>query len=271
MKPFPPWGWMCVLAGALWAAAKAGTLVQARGVQPRAGSARVLAYLVLWPGMNAGAFLSPRATVPVPPARSWLAAFARIAAGAALVFLAVPRWIDRAPLAAGWMGMVGLVLLLHFGIFDAMSLAWRASGVAAWPLMDAPGRSVSLDELWSRRWNRGYHELVARWLFAPARRWIGPKAALATSFVASGLVHEMVITVPAGGGYGGPTAYFAMQAAGIALQRTPAMRRAGWARGARGWILTAAVSLGPVAWLFPPPFVRNVIVPFLRFLHPQIP
>jgi len=85
-------------------------------------------------------------------------------------------------------------------------------------------------------------------------------------FGVSGLLHELVISVPAGGGYGGPTAYFLLQATGIALQRSAAVRRRGWNAGRRGWLFTALFVLGPLPLLFHPPFLRNVIAPFVKFI-----
>ncbi len=269
MNAFPPWAVMCCLAGGLWVVAKLGTVLALGEGRPRAGAGRFFGYLVLWPGMNARGFLASRTDVQAPAPAEWTVSVVRIVVGLALVFGLAPRLLDRAPFAAGWTGMFGLVLVLHFGVLDLASLAWRAAGVDAPPLMDAPMRSTSLDELWSRRWNRAFHELAARWCFEPLRRRIGPVGALFGAFLLSGLVHEVVITLPARGGYGGPTLYFLFQGAGIAVQRMPASRRRGWARGARGWLLTLVVALGPVTLLFPEPFVLRVIVPLLRLLNTE--
>lgn len=260
----PPWVLMWVLAGALWAASKAGTVVASRALWARSPAGRRWGYVFLWPGMNARGFLGAGGTPPA--ARDWGLAGLRAAAGLVLLLVAVPRLLGNHPLAAGWAGMVGVVLVLHFGLFDLVSLAWRRAGVDAPPLMDAPLRSTSLDELWGRRWNTGFHELAWRWVFVPLRRKAGGIGALAAAFVVSGLVHELVITVPAGAGHGGPTAYFALQAAGIALQRTRPLRVAGWARGVRGWAFTLCFALVPVPLLFPTAFVRAVVLPMLEVL-----
>ena len=75
-----------------------------------------------------------------------------------------------------------------------------------------------------------------------------------------------MISVPARGGYGGPTAYFAIQGAGMLFERCAAARRIGLASGTRGWLFTMSVLVAPVALLFHPPFVVGVIVPFMRAL-----
>jgi hypothetical protein len=81
--------------------------------------------------------------------------------------------------------------------------------------------------------------------------------------VASGLIHELVISVPARGGYGMPTAYFVLQGLALAGERSSLGRRLGLGRGWRGWLFTMVATAGPAYWLFPPVFVRNVILPML--------
>jgi len=46
----------------------------------------------------------------------------------------------------------------------------------------------------------------------------------------------------------------------------PLWRRVGLGRGWRGWLFTLIVAAAPAFWLFPPPFVRNVILPMLTFI-----
>jgi alginate O-acetyltransferase complex protein AlgI len=85
-------------------------------------------------------------------------------------------------------------------------------------------------------------------------------------FAASGLLHEAVISVPAGGGYGLPTAYFLLQGGAVLLERSSGGRRAGLGAGLRGRAFTAVLVAGPLFWLFHPPFVREVVLPMLRAL-----
>jgi hypothetical protein len=92
----------------------------------------------------------------------------------------------------------------------------------------------------------------------------GALVATGTVFLVSGLLHEICISLPARGGFGGPTLYFATQTAGLFIERSRAGRRWGLGRGLRGWIFTVAVTAGPACWLFHPIFIRNVILPMLR-------
>ena len=83
------------------------------------------------------------------------------------------------------------------------------------------------------------------------------------TFIASGLVHDLVISVHAAGGYGLPTAYFAAQGAALLLERSSLGRAWGLGRGLAGRAFAAACVVAPLPWLFHPTFVRNVVVPLL--------
>src|SRR6185503_3758525 len=123
--------------------------------------------------------------------------------------------------------------------------------------------SRSLAEFWGRRWNTGFSGPARSLLHAPLAKGIGPVAATACVFLLSGLVHESVISLPAGGGYGLPTAYFLLQGAGLQIERSRVGRRLGLGRGVRGWAFALLMAAGPALLLFHPVFVREVILPFL--------
>jgi alginate O-acetyltransferase complex protein AlgI len=126
--------------------------------------------------------------------------------------------------------------------------------------MQAPLLARSLADFWGRRWNTAFNVLADRYGFRPLTPWIGPHSALGVVFLASGLIHELVITVPARGGYGLPTAYFALQAVGLFVERAPLIRRRPCLKRLFAWL----VLLAPLGCLFPPVFVRNVILPMLH-------
>ena len=161
--------------------------------------------------------------------------------------------------------MVGLVMVLHFGVLHLISCAWRAAGVAAEPLMERPLASRSLGEFWGRRWNTAFRDLTHRFLFRPLTDRLGARPTLLLGFVVSGLVHELAISYPAGAGYGGPMLYFALQGAGLVAERSRAGRRLGLGQSRRGRAFLLAVAGVPAPLiLFHPPFVERVIVPFLH-------
>jgi alginate O-acetyltransferase complex protein AlgI len=86
------------------------------------------------------------------------------------------------------------------------------------------------------------------------------------AFLFSGMIHELVITVPARGGWGRPTLYFLIQGIALQLERSRAGRRIGLGTGRIGWLFTGAITVVPVGLLFPEQFIRDVIAPFLREL-----
>jgi hypothetical protein len=133
--------------------------------------------------------------------------------------------------------------------------------------MNRPTRSQSLAELWGRRWNSGFHDLARQTIFDPITRACGVTCATAAVFIVSGLIHDLIISLPARGGFGGPTLYFIAQLTGLLVQRTHTAKRIGLHRGVRGRFFTAATALLPLPLIFHEPFVRNVMIPFLHALH----
>jgi alginate O-acetyltransferase complex protein AlgI len=244
------WVWMWALAAAIFAACKGFTWAR-----NRAGGfgARDAAYLFLWPGMDARAFLDKSRRPSPPRTAEWLFAAAKTALGAALVWIAAP--LATRPLLKGWIGLLGVIFVLHFGTFHLASLAWRRAGVQAEPIMRAPILSSSLGDLWGKRWNLGFHDVARVFIYAPLAPRLGAAGAALAVFVASGLVHDLVISVPAGGGYGLPTAYFAVQGLGVLVERKLRFTSR---------IFAILIAAGPAFWLFHPPFVRNVFLPFLE-------
>jgi hypothetical protein len=228
---------------------------------------RSVAYLLAWPGMDADAFLNATQNVPSPSPSQWLWATGKIAAGAILLWVVARSIPQRDPLTQGWTGMVGLILLLHFGLFHLAALLWQHFGVRAKPIMRAPLRSTSLGEFWGKRWNLGFRQFAHELIFRPTYRRLGAGAAGFLVFVASGLIHDLVISLPARAGYGLPTLYFVIQGAGVMIERSGLGKLTGLATGVRGWCFTVVFLVAPVFWLFHPWFVLRVILPFMRAIR----
>lgn len=225
-------------------------------------------YLFAWPGLDANRFLRsqrlPSKQRPSP--REWWFAALKTVSGAALLW-GVSRLVpEDQEILLGWVGMVGLILMLHFGSFHLLSCAWRALGIDARPLMNNPFISVQVSEFWGKRWNTAFRDLTYRFLFRPLTNKLGPRRAIVAGFLFSGLVHDLVISVPAGGGYGGPTLFFVIQALALFVERSRFGQAIGLGHGWRGRLFTLLVLALPAYGLFHPPFVKNVIVPFMRVL-----
>jgi alginate O-acetyltransferase complex protein AlgI len=267
LNAWPPWVVMWSMAAAIFAACKWLTWrdhVNPR-LAPRASKWRQAAYLLAWPGLDAGAFLDP---TPLPRGRrpgagEWAFALAKLALGAALTWGVARLVPTHLPVLRAWVGMAGVVFLLHFGSFHLLSCAWRATGVDARPLMNWPVLSASVGEFWGRRWNTAFRDLTHRFLFRPLSSRLGARAGLAAGFLFSGVVHDLVISVPAGGGYGWPTLYFVVQGLGLLAEKSKFGKRIGLGEGRRGRLFAALVVIGPAYGLFHPPFLLNVVLPFL--------
>ena len=115
---------------------------------------------------------------------------------------------------------------------------WQSVGVNAKAIMSAPLRSTSLGEFWGKRWNLGFRQLAHELIFRPLHRSLGADAAGFLVFVASGLIHDLVISLPARGGYGLPTIYFLLQGTGMTIEHS----RFGQAASVSGRECAAGVS-----------------------------
>lgn len=260
------WIFMWAMAFGLYAGCKWQTYQAASRSVAKPGWGRAVGYLLAYPGMNAGEFLEVK-NIPLPPRpMDWVSGAIKIFTGVILLYGVAPHLFPMNPLLAGWAGMIGLILILHFGLFHWLALAWQCVGVKATPLMLSPLRATSLAEFWGRRWNTGFKELSWQWLFRPLQHRTGAITATLLVFGASGLVHELVISLPARGGYGLPTFYFLLQGVGLIAERTPFARHLGLGRGWRGWLFTILVTAAPVFWLFHPPFIQHVILPMLHVI-----
>jgi hypothetical protein len=227
--------------------------------------ARVAGYFFFWPGMDPRPFFATSPMVARPRTSEWLLAATTFCVGVALVGGAA-HYAGTEPFFAGWVGIAGFLLALHFGSFHLMSLVWRSGGVNAMPIMNAPFASTSLADFWGRRWNLAFRDLAHRFVFRPTRVPFGPATAMLLVFLMSGLAHDAVVSLPVHGGYGGPTLYFLIQAGGMLFERTTFARRRGLGRGVAGWAFAMLVVFGPAPLLFHRPFVERAIVPMLEAL-----
>lgn len=137
-----PWVFMWALSFAIYFGLKWLTWWDAKS-RIYHSSWRSVGYLLAWPGMDADSFLSSDYHVTQPSASSWLGPIAKTISGGMLLW-AVARLIpSQDPLLQGWAGMLGLVLLLHFGSFEIIALLWQSFGVTAEPIMRSPSRQFT--------------------------------------------------------------------------------------------------------------------------------
>jgi alginate O-acetyltransferase complex protein AlgI len=214
--------------------------------------------------MDAVAFFDRTRRVEPPTRAEGAVAVGKTLLGAALVWGAARLAPEDDPLLRGWIGLFGAAWILLFGIFHLLSIAWRSVGVDASRLWRSPVRARSLGDFWGNRWNLAFRDLARRTIFGPLRRRWGTGVAVGTTFLVSGIVHDVVFSVPARGGHGLCTAYFALQAVGVAIDRSPLGARLGIRGGWRGWLYAMAFAAPGSFFLFHPAFVERNWVPFLE-------
>lgn len=261
----PAWAFMWTLSIAIFVGLKWLSWWKVRNRVTHDGW-RSTAYLLTWPGMDAESFLDANKRVPPPSGSDWYWAISKTTLGAVL-FWTIARIFSGHPLLQGWVGMLGLILLLHFGGFDLIALCWQSLGVDAKSIMSSPLRSTSLSEFWGKRWNLGFRQLSYDLIFRPLQKSWGVWAAGFLVFIASGVIHDLVISLPARGGYGLPTTYFVFQGLGVTVERSKFGKLLSLREGFRGWLFTVVITAGPAFWLFHPPFVLHVILPFMKAVH----
>jgi hypothetical protein len=122
------------------------------------------------------------------------------------------------PLVSGVL-LIGLSLILHFGIISISAGMWRLNGVNTYYLFRRPAKALSLTEFWSKRWNIAFSEMTAIAIFRPLKNKLGSVPALMLAFIFSGFLHELALSVPVNKGYGLPTIYFVIQALVVLFEK----------------------------------------------------
>lgn len=263
----PAWLFMWLLAISIFAGFKWLTwqIVYKKGIF--SNTKHILAYLFFWPGMDAESFLQRQESIfPPSPSQKIMAIFKTLFGG--VCFWGIARLVpDDYPILIGWIGMLGMIFILHFGIFHLLALFWQSKGLQAEHMFQSPLFSHSLADFWGKRWNRGFRQLAHQFIFQPLRPHVGVPGATFAVFLFSGLIHDLVISLPAQGGYGLPTFYFLIQGGGVLLERSSLGKKWGFDHGFRGWIFTLIFTATPAYCLFHPIFIKNVILPFMDTLH----
>ncbi len=113
----PAWAFMWILSIAIYMGLKWLSWWKVRNRVAHAGW-RSAAYLFTWPGMDAESFMDAGHRVPSPSGSAWYWAVSKTAVGITLFWVLARDFSGQPPLL-GWVGMSGLILLLHFGVFES--------------------------------------------------------------------------------------------------------------------------------------------------------
>lgn len=105
---------------------------------------------------------------------------------------------------------VPMSLGFHFGALRVLKGGLRATGFPVRTLFPNLLETQGIGDFWSRRWNVGYSQMMQRLVGRPVEARFGANAGVMAIFVASGLLHELAITLPVRSGFGLPTVYFTL-------------------------------------------------------------
>jgi len=220
-------------------------------------------YLTIWPGLNPDPFRARTQTDEdgVRFVRGLIFAGAGLALAVAVALGTPYLGAD----AAGWAGILSLLLIIHFGYAEILTCLLRLAGWNVQPLFQEPLKSKSLREFWSRRWNLAFVEMNRLLFLGPLSRNFGVRKGLFAVFLVSGLLHELAISYAALGAWGGPLLYFCLQGV-VYLAEERIMRLAPMNEIAKRMWVFALVVL-PLPLLFTAPFRKTLVVPFFLGLH----
>lgn len=188
----------------------------------------------------------------------------RIAAGALLIGAAHVGWVaTESRLLTTVLLLPGIILVVHFGVFNIVAGLWRYAGFRCRSLFIAPLRSQNLVEFWSRRWNLAFVEMTVVAVYRPLRSRSSQSIAWLLAFLFSGALHEIAISVPVGAGFGLPTLYFLIQTLPLAWERNRA-HRSQPVRGPAGTVWAILWLVAPLPLLFHRPFLEGVVWPLVE-------
>lgn len=225
------------------------------------------AFALGWFGMRPVLFESfPSQRLPY--AAIAIRGLSRIIIGFILVYLSAVIELANASLRllADLTLLVGISFILHFGILNLSTAYWRWWGVNVKELFRSPYKSRSLNEFWGKRWNMAFSEMTTLIAYRPLKSKLGNTAAMLISFLLSGILHEIAISLPVKTGYGLPLLYFALH--GIVMY---AESRSKFVQKIlANKILSHAWVLGwlilPIHLLFHPAFMEGVLKPLRSLL-----
>ena len=262
-----PWIFMWTVCFALFFSLKWLCFWRAERLHLHASLVRKFVFLFLWPGMSVQRFFNRQKKYALPTTQECAFAICKYVFGCWLLWCLTPIWSGPWPYFAAWIGLVGFSFVLHFGIFHLLSICWRYFGYHTQPIMNAPICATSVGRFWGLRWNLAFRDTAYPFIFVPLHQRVGKTGALLLTFFVSGLVHELVVSLPARGGFGLPTLYFMLQAGAILIERSSLGKHLGLRNGIAGWLFVFLFTAIPVLFLFHPPFINNIVIPFLQALN----
>lgn len=225
-----------------------------------------LAFSIFWPGMRPNLFANFPSQSLGDSNEFLKKGMIRAIFGCILVassYLALRMYSGQLGLIVfAALALLGLSMLLHFGLFNILVGLLRFFGVRCTTLFNSPGSSRSLQEFWSKRWNLAFSELTTISIYRPIASISSRRKAIWVSFISSGIFHEMAISFPAHGGYGLPTLYFVIHGIGIELENVFFKNSKKLVILHKLWTILFIVL--PLPLLFHSYFINRIVLPFIR-------
>lgn len=162
--------------------------------------------------------------------------------------------------------LAGMSFILHFGILNLSTAAWRLTGVDVTELFIAPYKSKSLKEFWGKRWNMAFSEMTALVIYKPLVGTYGKSLAMIAAFSVSGILHEIAISFPVQSGYGLPLLFFVIHSIGMVLEQKLTIVQKITEHQVLSHIWVFAWLLIPMPLLFHVEFVEGVAKPLRGLL-----
>ena len=256
------WLFMWIFGFSIFFCCKWITLVDALNNSPNVSKLRAVLYMFGWVGMDAKRFLTDNKLLEVQN-KVWLETISKILIGLFLMYVITEKVYSINHLLGGWIGLAGFGIFMHFGLFHLIALIWNKFGVNVKPVINSPLYSTSLTDFWSNRWNLAFRDLSRNYILRPLAPKIGIVYATIIVFLISGLIHELIISFPANGGYGLPTLYFIIQITGLFVEKSKIGKKLGLMNALRGRIFAFLVIFGPFSLLFHKAFIEKIMLPFL--------
>ena len=153
---------------------------------------------------------------------------------------------------------IPMSLAFHFGALRLLTAFWRRCGFPVRPLFRNPLVSNGLADFWSARWNISFSQMMARSVRRPLVGRLGQKGSIFAVFIASGILHELAITVPVQEGYGRPFVYFLLHGVIVLIEKDS------WPIWLKK-LITLTMVVVPLPLLFPEKFTHEIILPCLSF------
>ncbi|QEC51624.1 membrane bound O-acyltransferase family protein [Anseongella ginsenosidimutans] len=186
-------------------------------------------FALAWPGMRPSLFEE----IPFRPVtgggRLAFQGFLAMIIGCGLLWLA--STVSGTGSGSYWikfiLSLTGLSLMFHFGLLRIIAGCWRFAGLNVKQLFNKPFRAETLGEFWNSRWNIAFTEMTALSIYRPIRKMQDKPAGIVGAFLASGIFHEIAISLPVMKGFGLPLIYFAIQGVMVIIQER-AIKNSKW-------------------------------------------